>query len=333
MAGEDAAESRRTRLSRRQEEVLGLVAAGKSNAEIATALGISLDGAKWHLREVFAKLGVDNREDAVMEWRRRAGPRAKFRSMLVALTPTGVAKAVGLAGAVTVSTAATLGILVWVGIGNPPRDAVRGNSESPGGAGVIIAAGQPDATATTFPLWGSATKVPRSPTVTPTPTSTVAGTIYEPNRSLPIPAECNSNLVEAIVNRFYGAWNDGDAEAMFDLVSDPGGGGVWFDMGYDPLLYAKDQLAVIAGIRTLDDAQALVARYEGTRWTFVGRPFGSFENTLPGRIGVRMMWRLSGPPLTALGYESLTGMGKLGVRCSTGTYFGVMSRPTLHPVQ
>lgn len=55
-------------LTGRQQRVLELVARGKTNFEIAQELGISLDGAKWHLREIMAKLGCDTREEAVGLW-------------------------------------------------------------------------------------------------------------------------------------------------------------------------------------------------------------------------------------------------------------------------
>jgi DNA-binding CsgD family transcriptional regulator len=42
----------------RQRQVLDLLAARRTNGEIATALGISLDGAKWHVSEVMTKLGT-----------------------------------------------------------------------------------------------------------------------------------------------------------------------------------------------------------------------------------------------------------------------------------
>ena len=48
----------------RQREVLGLLARGCSNPDIARELGISLDGAKWHVSEVMSLLGVSSREAA-----------------------------------------------------------------------------------------------------------------------------------------------------------------------------------------------------------------------------------------------------------------------------
>lgn len=56
-------------LTKRQREVLELIGRGWTNYEIAQQLGISLDGAKWHVREVLARLGVESREQAADRWR------------------------------------------------------------------------------------------------------------------------------------------------------------------------------------------------------------------------------------------------------------------------
>ena len=60
-------------LTRRQEEVLRLIAEGLTNAEIGERLGISLDGAKWHVSEVLTRLDVDTREEAADYWRAQRG--------------------------------------------------------------------------------------------------------------------------------------------------------------------------------------------------------------------------------------------------------------------
>jgi two-component system, NarL family, response regulator len=52
-------------LSPRQCEVLELVAKGLSNKDIANLLGFSESGAKQHLRQIFTKLGVVDRAEAV----------------------------------------------------------------------------------------------------------------------------------------------------------------------------------------------------------------------------------------------------------------------------
>ena len=54
-------------LTPRQWEVLELVREGLSNGEIARELGISTDGAKFHVSEILTKLGVSTRREAA-EW-------------------------------------------------------------------------------------------------------------------------------------------------------------------------------------------------------------------------------------------------------------------------
>ncbi|WAC18038.1 response regulator transcription factor [Luteolibacter sp. SL250] len=54
-------------LSGRQREVLSLVSKGLSNKEIAEVLGFSESGTKQHLRQIFVKLGVTGRAEAISE--------------------------------------------------------------------------------------------------------------------------------------------------------------------------------------------------------------------------------------------------------------------------
>jgi DNA-binding NarL/FixJ family response regulator len=51
-------------LSQREIEVLRLLAAGKSNREIADALCISLNTVATHVRNILAKTGAANRTEA-----------------------------------------------------------------------------------------------------------------------------------------------------------------------------------------------------------------------------------------------------------------------------
>ncbi|KXU82958.1 helix-turn-helix transcriptional regulator [Paraburkholderia monticola] len=59
-------------LTPRELEILALVAQAMSNKRIALALNITLETVKWNLRNVFAKLGVSSRYDAML-WARKNG--------------------------------------------------------------------------------------------------------------------------------------------------------------------------------------------------------------------------------------------------------------------
>ena len=54
------------RLSPRERDVLGLLAQGRRNKEIAAGLGVSVGTVKTHLRHLFRKLSVDDRTSAVV---------------------------------------------------------------------------------------------------------------------------------------------------------------------------------------------------------------------------------------------------------------------------
>ncbi len=66
-------------LTERQKEVLDLVVARYTNAQIAEKLGISLSAAKWHVSEIIGVLGVDTREEAADWWREQNGLSARLR--------------------------------------------------------------------------------------------------------------------------------------------------------------------------------------------------------------------------------------------------------------
>lgn len=53
-------------LSDREREVLQLMAAGKTNPEISTALSISESTVKFHINNIFSKLGASDRTQAVL---------------------------------------------------------------------------------------------------------------------------------------------------------------------------------------------------------------------------------------------------------------------------
>ncbi|HUY23858.1 MAG TPA: LuxR C-terminal-related transcriptional regulator [Candidatus Saccharimonadales bacterium] len=94
----------RHELSERQQEVLGLMAEGRTNYEIAEALDLSLEGAKYHVSEILGKLGVDSREEAIAWWRGHRPMRERLPQRIRFLWPAlgwvGGVAAVGVAGLV-----------------------------------------------------------------------------------------------------------------------------------------------------------------------------------------------------------------------------------------
>ncbi|RME82585.1 MAG: hypothetical protein D6775_10485, partial [Caldilineae bacterium] len=58
-------------LTRRESQILGLLAEGLSNDEIANRLTISPNTVKVHVRNIFEKMGVQSRTEATMEAVRR----------------------------------------------------------------------------------------------------------------------------------------------------------------------------------------------------------------------------------------------------------------------
>jgi DNA-binding CsgD family transcriptional regulator len=86
MARSHYATGSKRKLTPRQREVLALVAAGKTNREIGDALGMTLDGAKFHVSEIIAKLGVASREEAAEWWRATSGPGTSISQFFRAVT-------------------------------------------------------------------------------------------------------------------------------------------------------------------------------------------------------------------------------------------------------
>ncbi|GAB3905373.1 helix-turn-helix domain-containing protein [Microbispora bryophytorum] len=63
-------------LSKREAEVMELIATGHSNGEIARLLFLSEKTVKNHVNRIYAKLGVDSRMTAICRWRGEPAPSA-----------------------------------------------------------------------------------------------------------------------------------------------------------------------------------------------------------------------------------------------------------------
>ena len=57
-------------LTPREREILDCLGHAMSNRQIAEHLTVSLNTVKWYVRQIYNKLGVDNREEAVGRARR-----------------------------------------------------------------------------------------------------------------------------------------------------------------------------------------------------------------------------------------------------------------------
>lgn len=101
------------RLTERQREVMELVARGRTNGEIAEALGISLDGAKWHVSELLMKFDVATREELIEAWESRPGPITRGVRWLGGLA-LWQAKWAAAAGLVAVGAVVAAGVILAV---------------------------------------------------------------------------------------------------------------------------------------------------------------------------------------------------------------------------
>jgi DNA-binding CsgD family transcriptional regulator len=99
----DDAGERPDDLTAREREVLGLVRLGLTNEEIAQRLGITRDGAKYHVSQILSKLGVSSREEA-------SGVELGGRRRSWAALPLAAKLA---AAAVVIGATAGLGVLAW----------------------------------------------------------------------------------------------------------------------------------------------------------------------------------------------------------------------------
>ncbi len=96
--------------TQRQREVLDALVDGQTNAEIAVRLGITVDGAKWHVGELLAQTGLADRQALASWWveERARWLQPAFLPWLTGLRRLGLAVSLAL-----LTTVALLGWLTW----------------------------------------------------------------------------------------------------------------------------------------------------------------------------------------------------------------------------
>lgn len=137
-AGTRARREEPVALTARQEEVLRLLERGLTNTEIAAALGISLDGAKFHVSEIIGKLGVATREEAVEAWRQRRRARRFPALFSLPLVKWGLVAAA--AGGIAV-------VAMVVGLSRGDDSPALSEDETPQAQGTATGAAEPTQTA------------------------------------------------------------------------------------------------------------------------------------------------------------------------------------------
>lgn len=68
-------------LTRRESEVMEQLRTGITVREIAVVMGVSINTTKHHMRNIYAKLGVSTRSEALMFHQRGLGPMNASHAM------------------------------------------------------------------------------------------------------------------------------------------------------------------------------------------------------------------------------------------------------------
>ncbi|MPZ48913.1 MAG: hypothetical protein GEU75_06325 [Dehalococcoidia bacterium] len=140
-------------LTPREWQVLDLIKDGLTNEEIATRLGISIHGARYHVAEILSKLGVSSRADAVRmipELPRRPRSFAFLSALLGKPVLAGKASALVVAGSLaTVAVGLVLVVVIATGWHSSERSP---HVETEGAVGLDVSADQEQGAATLISL-------------------------------------------------------------------------------------------------------------------------------------------------------------------------------------
>lgn len=116
-------------LSPRESEVLDLLRLGLTNGEIAGRLGITLDGAKYHVSQIIGKLGVRDRYEAASWAERRPGSTGVLALVGVVWNRAGGILPVKLSGVAAIASAAGVLVIAVVAVAVLAWQATTGQME------------------------------------------------------------------------------------------------------------------------------------------------------------------------------------------------------------
>ena len=115
----------RNELNARQRQVMDLIAQGLTNAQIAEALDISLNGAKWHVSEILAACDFESRDEAARYWRHEHGlVRRCQRAMRAMFAPALLHPIVAGVATLAVGGALAAGVYAFAHTGSSQAPAV-----------------------------------------------------------------------------------------------------------------------------------------------------------------------------------------------------------------
>jgi DNA-binding CsgD family transcriptional regulator len=124
----------------RQRQVLDLLRDGRTNAEVAEVLGISIQGVKWHITEILGKLQADSREEAAEYWRRYNGLPSRFARMFRGVVGLSSLKWAGAAAAGTVVCVAGVAIALVAASGGDNGQPPVVDEQSPAATARLVPA-------------------------------------------------------------------------------------------------------------------------------------------------------------------------------------------------
>jgi hypothetical protein len=99
--------------------VLDLLVEAKTNAEIASQLGFTVDGAKWHVGELLAQTGLEDRQALARWWAEEREDRRQL-AFLPGVFPGRLVAFTGVAATIV----ALLAVAGWVALGRGSKDEV-----------------------------------------------------------------------------------------------------------------------------------------------------------------------------------------------------------------